>query len=683
MDDTTHGHIPSRKTSGKGKGMSWARDNPMLVKLAVFGGLFLVFLIVVAVQMLSSGGNGPRPSNPPATAAAPTPPPAVANAAPAENESQPATDPGVPDQQTETTSQAAANDQPEEEEGEEEEEEEEEEEAPERPENLADWKTADYFSARAEDDPRLVEAVKHLGQRFVGKESAARMLANLLERPEEEEEEEPEERPPGASRPQVAQGNPQLIEAVVEAIHVNATAEARRILEQLLAAARPTESDEATVDAVLKTLVEHPGPQYDTILLRALTEAQKLRPEGRGELTADELRSQTLELVKSNASEPLRTELAKRLVRPTTPPQLRSTLGEFLQQDHPGNLGAQLVLYGSQETPKQTKAKLEEYFAAYSSQTVAKILGVSAQATGASGRGAAGYSSPTRSEDAQAAPADPEAPFRIARQLWGDESVAMIAGRLATLESLEKEPNLVALARTVPVDAVRAGLVKALGKHWEDGPKTLGSTGTGRAVVTDPGFLVLAKVLARRQITGRAGTQEARDRILQVKQEWTSFSDALVRTWCERLRGAASAQAQADPATLPITLRAGAKPAAEYHLLWPGNLAEKLAGVTTGEMEIHYVRIEEKDRLITTVGYYARQLGLRTNEVRPIDKTRWLESLRILRDTGRRRSTNVLITSSKEEEPTADAANRPQREADETEDLVIEILSIEIADPQK
>ena len=50
-----------------------------------------------------------------------------------------------------------------------------------RPKDVADWRLDDYHHASANGDPQLVAAIGYLGGHFSGKESAATLLAALLE----------------------------------------------------------------------------------------------------------------------------------------------------------------------------------------------------------------------------------------------------------------------------------------------------------------------------------------------------------------------------------------------------------------------------------------------------------------------------------------------------------------------
>jgi hypothetical protein len=522
---------------------------------------------------------------------------------------------------------------------------------PQRPQDVAQWKMQDYFSARAEGDARLVEAVGHLGKQSVGNAAAAPLLAQLLAPPKAEEK--PAEGTQPGYRPQQLQPNPQLVQAIVTALAINGTDVARTILVQLLAGMLPTEDDKAAVEGALKALVEHPSPQTDSILLTALTAPEKLRAASRGQVTADQLREKTLTAVSSTASEGLRTALARYLVQPATPPQWREQMGGFLTQQDPNNVGAQLILYQSEGTAPETKATFEQYFTAYSSAAMGAVLGIAGgegtgpgQVPGVSvprapsaygnpvaprgpvspqrpssydgpvGRG--GYpAGPVRpnaanmgrawnpaagpnANQAQAGPADPDATYRRARQLWSAQTAAMIEGRLGQLQSLGDQAPLLILAGTFPVDSVRSAVWKALHDHWAEGPQPLESAGLSTSVITDPGLLLTIKTLPRRasaeagsSLPGAAGSsyrapnassgrgfqqpadsyprenryrpnirpragqpssgaepvqtaREAQDKRMQAERDWMQASERLVRAWCERFDAAGPAGAKAS-----------------------------------------------------------------------------------------------------------------------------------------
>lgn len=208
------------------------------------------------------------------------------------------------------------------------------------PENIADWVTDHYKQARKEGDPRLLEAVKHLGERFAGTPNApaaARLLASLLAKTPEpepsqtpagsapgssggpmvsgpmvsgpmdsrsmmasEEEEEyssseeeyemqseegsgyPGSRYPGApqrpARPKVHYASPELIRAIVEALGVNGSDAALDVMKQVLAGKLETDNDRVAMEATLETLAAHLTPASEAILLQAIIAPEQFRP---------------------------------------------------------------------------------------------------------------------------------------------------------------------------------------------------------------------------------------------------------------------------------------------------------------------------------------------------------------------------------------------------------------------
>jgi len=671
---------------------------------------------------------------------------------------------------------------------------------PQRPQDLAQWKKEDYFSARAEGDARLVEAVGYLAQRFVGNAPAARMLGQLLEPPKSQEDPAKGSQP--GYGPQYRQASPQLVQAVVAALAINGTDVALAMIEQLLAGTLATEDDKTAVGAALNVLAAHPSAKAQDIVFRALTAPEKLRTGSGGNVTADQLRETALAAVSATASEPFRTRLATYLAQPGTSPQLREQMGGFLSQQHPDNVGAQLILYQSAQTPPETKATLEQYFIAYSSAALGDVLGMPAVEgtqpgqqpmanplqrplqyggpVGPGGRpgpqrppqydgpaGPTGYGPPPSGPNPpgagpmwrppaapgvnqpQTTPADPEAPYRRARQLWSPQTASTVEGRLGQLKSLEGQAQLLMLAGTFPVDSTRSVACKILHDRWADGPAQLESAGLSSSVITDPGLLLTIKTLPRRAEAdpgstpgttpdgsyrapsvsprgnprqpgdssqsenryrprprpkpGESGTateavetaQQVVEKRMQAERDWMKTSEGLVRAWCARLNAAGLARAGAARGTetgpggaepndnLPVKLHPQANVVSEYHLNWPGDLGAKLSGIAPGPMEIHYLRINDKSDPVKRLGFYRRQLQLKTPDVHPIQNGYWMD--RVVRvpkteeqgpidKTGWKRSVDILITK---------VQDKPEPARSEETGLVIEILSIEMKDPAK
>ena len=559
-------------------------------------------------------------------------------------------------------------------------------EKPTRPEAIAEWKTDDYLTAMADEDPKLVEAVEHLGRQFVDNPSAAGLLVRLVKPPQPPEPTENEaadtNAQPAYSPPSQSDGA-KLNAAIIGALGINNTNESRKALAQLLIGKIPTEDEAATVGLVLKALSENACPENEAILLRVLTEAEKLRPQTDGPVTAESLRQQAFDAVKEIASARLRVELAKHLLKPTTPGPQKTMLLPWLEETRPENLGAQMLLYGQDATPKETKAALEKQFTQAASTAMALALRISTGANGTPPVVAVGGYPATDTE----AP-DPDAPYRAIGPIWSPAGVAMIEARLSKLESLETQASLVMLGCVVPVKSTRSALWQTIDAHWDDGPADLISGGLLSQITSDPGVLMSLKSAADKQPSRRVVGREALEKFQETRQSWEKLADDAVKNWCRRLHEAAlaeaaTAQVGVQPAAgetttvdLPIELHKDAKVACYHRVDWPADVQAKLPGVAVGPMEMRYVRIEEKARLVATKGFYRRRLNPAEKDLRETDDSVWMASCRTVPGTDRRRSIDLVITRA-DGPPKKDENDR---EADEAENLIIEILTLEMKD---
>ncbi|MGQ9573751.1 MAG: hypothetical protein ACUVUC_00395 [Thermoguttaceae bacterium] len=352
-----------------------------------------------------------------------------------------------------------------------------------------------------------------------------------------------------------------------------------------------------------------------------------------------------------------------------------------------------------------------------------------------------------------------EAIYGLAAPLWSSEFAKAIEGQLGAVESLELDAGTLVLASTIPTDAVRARLLDSLQRHFIDGPQALEAAGFAGEVLSDPGLLVLLKLLPRKESKATqprplglsrlrnrrygqmgygenqpggmyaAGPQGQPGQFPQQRDQtpeaaWTDVCERLVRTMCDRMviAGKATRGSPSVAEARPITLPRDVQIFSEYHLEWPDDLAEKdrLAGVPLDPMTIHYVRYQGKSTLNKVTSYYRRKLS------RPMEHTiatgTWLESLDTVPDSGRKLSVDVLISRA-EDLGRASALARgtsgspygmmpgqlggppgmaaggpgmypgrddsryggrmsgPDRQRNETADIVVEILCVEINDP--
>lgn len=552
------------------------------------------------------------------------------------------------------------------------------------PESIVDWQEGDLFIARVQGDPQLPLAIARFSKLAIGDGRAAAVLSSLLEPPTLTDwlEEAPEPRRPSRATKRSRRSEEKtppmlLIETIAEALGENGTPKARQTLGQMIAGTIETEHDRTAALAAVRSLVDHPCPENEAMLLRLLTATSEVRPSGRGDVSAEELRTKALEWVRPRASQWLRSKVAEHIVAPSTPQSDRDLLGQLTAEWCPENLEAQAVLFQGPGITGIARRALDQQFAMYSSDAIGCILGFPAPR--------------------EKTLASPDWPLRVTRQLWSDPSVERICNRLNLVGTLRDDGPLVSLASTVPYDLVRRTLCRTLEKHWEDGPRSLRTAGLSGNVLCEPGYLVVLKTIYRKEsLADRSdgskylppGKPENVAKLLKARQkrteeldqDWNQLSRELAQAMCGQFRAAALARARntgqsagqwpVDPAAFPISLHSDQSVFAVYQLDWASG-HQAVARTPMDPLKVAYIRYEEKTRPVKVQGFYRRQL--KACDVHSLKDGVWLDSLVVHDESGIRRSIDVLITCVN-----PDAG----RFADEEQKLVIEIVCVEIRDPR-
>jgi hypothetical protein len=586
-----------------------------------------------------------------------------------------------------------------------------------RPKDVAEWKREDYQSAVRQHDPQLAAAVTYLGAHFAGSENVAEFLATLLEPPSAEAG------APGRSLAPAAT-QPQLIEAVVAALAANSTPRARQVLENLVDGASKTPHSSAAAVAALKALTAHPGHESDDLLFRVIT-AEDRTEDSPATNDLMKLSTTALGLIRTRKSESLAVRLATYMLAPETSRGLYDQLWGCLREPRAENLAAQIVLYQNDRSRQATRDWLEPRIAAYGSGALGCLLGVpAAQADpvlpGATRGSAAGPSmdspAPNRREATLALTVATTNPYRLAERLWNFDLLAAIQRRLETAETLEKRSALVALAGTLPHATVRAALLRAMERHWDEGPKGLKMLRTAENVMVEPGFIALLKLLRRDDLAASPAGKDALGRIgnrypsarvparktadlaggqrldssgpevkkyaglfkakieqEKVGQQWMEFSQDVVQAVCRRLCAAARAK-QDGPGDagvasglvdLPFTMHSRDAVVAVYRLDWPEDLREEIA-VAPSSLHVRYVRIEEKAVPVKVLAYYRRQVP--EARQRALTGGGWIDSVAIDKTGSSIRSVDVLVAKA-----TNSALGLPNQE----QELTVDILTVE------
>ncbi len=638
--------------------------------------------------------------------------------------------------------------------------------------DVSKWKKEDYFRARRENHPRLPLAVTRLGEKFRGSDEAAQGLTELLKpvplkdrvpspagasangasaaspskTPVHVQPMDPdispemaaymasgaEETPDVAVVAQPNQPTPpdikdtihsqadltRLVRIIIAALGENGTNRARATLEQVLAGSLTTDDDKAAVEATLDTLVSHPCEENNLLLLRVLLSPEEIRPtERQGAWPARDLRVKAFELIRSSASSEMRAKLAESLADRLVRLAPNDPIRVFLLAADPQNCSAQMVLYEKATLTKEMRTEIEKQLTAYSAMALGQMLELAHEgrnnqtrpnASYFSGADDPGPGSRGRSVLNTSAFNAAEIAPGVASLLWSEKWRNLIEPLLAKMPNLEKQPDLVLLAATIPQDSTRATLTRLLKKRWQDGPEVLDPDAIVNQI-TDPGLLVLVKLTtSRRQPKnggGIGGMRSARSRSYfapsanvrtgdamnpaqrkeKAEQDWFDLSDNLATVWCQRFLAVAQARERAvaesgnlaaDVAPkLPVDfeLDSGTRVISSCSLYWPESAPPAMSDPKPNQLEIHYIRAEQTGRPKRVLSFYGRQAQSR--DLHEMDDFVWVDGIRMVPQSGRRRSIDVRVSYS-DGRPAEGMAKD-----DEEADLAVEILTVEIKDP--
>lgn len=333
------------------------------------------------------------------------------------------------------------------------------------PRDPANWKDADFLNARLAADPRLLAALEYRAERFPHEEPQAVFLRNLLAPKEPAETKDPAAAPTkaGAAR---ALSLP-VLAVIAKALAENPTSAARQAIADVLAGAFGLENDQVAVQVTLKALADHPSEENDSALLAAVTQPDKIRPAGQGQVTAEALQKLAFGVLEQDGKSGIRVRLAKRLAEPACPQDLRRIVKPMLEQKRPDNLEAQAILFQSMGMQPKTEAPIEKQLLDYSHEALVRVF-----------FGLTGDRSADGEDPAGLLPAgDPDWADRVMRLAWSDGMAAVLSARQVAMTSLDQDPNTILFAATIPTTEARSRLARTLARHREEGPNALKSAG--------------------------------------------------------------------------------------------------------------------------------------------------------------------------------------------------------------
>ena len=533
------------------------------------------------------------------------------------------------------------------------------------PADLATWDEYDFHTARITAHPRLLDALQMRLQQPRRTEDEATMLAELLAPQSRGEVRDAAGKVTKKGEP--AHPPAALATAVTAALGGNGTPPARETLARLLNGELPVENSKAALDGALTALLQQNTAANDELVIRAIVAPKPSLTAAAGVAPLSPLGQQALALARLHGSVECRVRLAQVLAAADMPREVAPPLLAMLREPDPRNVPAQVVLYQSPGTEAATRAALESQLAAIAAGEVERAFGFAA-ATG-----------PARATCPAVIPA-----------IWGDAFVDYLEVRQQGIANLPSNGTLIALSAAIPTDAARRRALRAIDRHWEDGPATLRTKGLVADFVADPGLILVVRA-ALRENGGTAATKPVRPpkgkppvAPAAVKAdptaEWRKLVQELAVNYCRRCHATSLAcdtaarrdgqpldTTRANETQLPLPPHPDAAIAAWHRAAWPSPSSPAPREINTAPVELRYVRIEEKAKPSRLLGYYRRQL--RGDEL-PLPDGIWLSG-RGDCGPGRTREVDIFITRAK--------GGSMSALEDETQ-LTVEILTIEAAD---
>jgi hypothetical protein len=582
-----------------------------------------------------------------------------------------------------------------------------------RPVDLSAWTHDNFRSAKQDNDIRLVQAVSLLGHSGVDADANAKLLIELLD--------DPAPLPTSAMRQSgtVTPSIRGLGQAIVGALSANPSETAKNAIKEIILGKLRTSVDDRTFTmAALKALIDQRNAEADALVYAVLTMPQAIRPAGRSLFTAEAMQKECAQMVRDTASPELRLQLAEYVANPTTPAAHRSLLLPVLMEQRPENLRAQTYLARADNFDSNQRVTLQRNLLAQTRRAMDAVMSVPDTVQLNSTDDAA-----VRSVFAALAPALLSESRSIGEVVWSNFFIDRVAARLNELPGPATEPDLWALATSIPSDVLRPIIRRQLFEHWIEGDSLTRLPPFTPTAIRDPGMLLVLKSLPREDASTRPSPARGRNAAQQqrlaeertAKQAWNQAAYAMVQALMRRceIGGQVARVAAAQPNLLPtaepvdsveeldrlleqrksgdkrtetearqtrklvatsefpLDLPPGAVMETSYSLHWPEDLEGAVSAVP-GSLVIHYGRAHLEEQGQRAVAFFSRQLK---NAVeRPLENGRWLDSAsRPL--AGKLRSVDVMIRREKSRSVMTTVVNRTS-----VEPLAVEILWIETSD---
>jgi hypothetical protein len=441
------------------------------------------------------------------------------------------------------------------------------EEEPALPEDVTQWKPADFRTAKAENDRKLKEAIEHLGETSVGDEKAAQLLIELLEVPKPEE---PSEEAAGGQRPRsVGRGGSagQNAVVIIEALGKNKTTLSRETLAKVITGEFDTGArGQTVVKQALEALVDDDSPHAEELLIVMLLSDQPIAvDEGQnGAQGRETLRKAILAAVREKPVLQLRSRLTDMVMAADTAAEVKKQYLVFLSESRPENLPSQVKLYLHPATDAKLKQQFELQMMGYSFDAMDQLLGIPEEARaklpGVRLPGLSGASRSRVRRGQESTEPDPTMHYLVVEQLWQASLIDAVEEKAKAVEEWEDAVPTIMLGSSLPIHRVRHELFNLLKDNWDEGTDELKVGGPFGATIRDPGLLLVVKAAPRKEDPSKKNSSSSSNprrptppRAPRVSDSdkarfaWMDASEEFVKVLNEKFLAAALARAEANP----------------------------------------------------------------------------------------------------------------------------------------
>lgn len=622
---------------------------------------------VICLILSGCGGEDPPPPHAAAPAVQPTPPPVTPPPAEAEESAEETGEEGEEDPEAKKPMEAPK--------------EEPKPEPPKRPVDLAKWKKDDYLAAKKENDRKLEEAVKLMGEKFQKDARAAGLFKEILLI----------EHLPAEKRPDGTMGKPtdlavpvNVSDALIKGLAMNQTPEATAILKDLMFGKLETPVPaRSAVTSTLSEMVKYLDYQeYEDFIFDLLTAPEKtlngavLIPEA--PLTNDRLRTEILGLLNASSTRRLNVRLAKYLEDPAVPMALATDIENMLIRDKADTLTAKLILYQNEQAEKRTTSAAENSMLSHSDAAMAILLGIPPKLEEIPPAGTT--SRPTARQEGRSE-VEIAAEMDFAKQCWTPELEAFLMKQITKAGELTNSPGPLQLIGTTPTGLARANMNELITANAYLGPASWNAAGLFGRSTNDPAFVVMAKNVYHNpsRKPGR-GTPDK-----DTQEKWRDAMEPMIQAWFKRFYSAARNstpeqwEAAKQSGNFKIAYHKDAKLVAEYHLVWPGTAQTLIPDLVLAPLEVHYVRLEDNAVPEKIINHYKRYGATGpTAPKRTVRNGAWYDDLENGATPKSKRSVDIYITHKPipEEKAPPGVVLEPK-----SVPISIDILTIETPEP--